>query len=87
MQHPNIDVVQRLIDSLLGEHRLTECRLEGLRFDLYSSSYNLVISKEEHMVKVKIPSELIDRVMEGSDSFGRRKIKDILKDALIKEGV
>ncbi len=84
MQHPNLDYAQKLIDSLMGEHRLSECHLEGVRFDSYTSSYGIVISQEGKMLKINVPSELLDRVQNGTDTFARWKIKSILKNALGK---
>ena len=81
-QPASAESVTKLVMSMLESRRYEGFQLTKVEFVNFSSVYMLTMSWNGKAVSAKIPSELIDEVLSGGDTFLKRKIKRMIKDAL-----
>lgn len=80
-QRPSIEVVTRMIGSLLEGRRFKDLTINKVEYVHFPSAYNLNITWESRTMTLKVPAELVDDALASNDLFKRRKIKRMIKDA------
>jgi hypothetical protein len=86
MRHPNFDFVQDLLEPILIKDRFAGWQFGGLKFDHFTGSYQLYLTRDDVTKQIKVPGEWIDEIAANDDTFKRRRIKSMLKDELGEEG-
>lgn len=81
-QPASSDAVTKLVMSIMDSRRYKGFQIQKVEFAYFPSAYGLSMALEGKTTSVKIPSELIDDVLNSGDTFQKRKIKRMIKDAL-----
>ncbi len=85
MPHPYEGYVEQLLQSYLSEDSDYEgWSLSELQYDHYSETYKAGFSQGQSVIRIKIPTELID-TGSSTDPFKAKRLRKTLKKTLVKE--